>query len=61
MAWLNNGGLGEPIASLHYFRNILGELHIIALESPYREFNRLQVEKLEKRWLETQPAISKSD
>lgn len=61
VAWLNNGGRGEPIGSLRYFRNILDELHIIDLHSPYHEFNRRQVEKFEKRWLETRPAISKSD
>jgi len=60
VAWLNNGGLGEPIGSLRYFRNILDELSIIGLHSPYHEHCRCQADKLEKRWLETRPAISKS-
>ena len=60
VAWLNNGGLGEPIGSLHYFRRILDELRIIDLYSPYHQYCRCQADKLEKRWLETRPAISKS-
>ncbi|MEE8536608.1 MAG: hypothetical protein V3S71_01280 [Acidobacteriota bacterium] len=53
VAWLNNGGRGEPIVSLHYFRNILDELRIIDLHSPYHEFCRRQAGKFERRWLES--------
>ncbi len=55
VSWLNGGG-GEPIGSLNYFVPILQEVQQNSLSAQYREFNRIQVGKLEKRWLASRSA-----
>ncbi|MFQ5738117.1 MAG: hypothetical protein ACE5JX_03840 [Acidobacteriota bacterium] len=53
VSWLN-GAQGQPIGSLHYFIPILEEVNAGHLSVQYRAFNRMQVQRLEKRWLSTQ-------
>ena len=50
VSWLN-GQKGEPIGSLYYFEPILKEVLNSQLSPGYRRFNRIQVDRLEKRWL----------
>lgn len=53
LSWLD-GQPGEPIGSLHYFTSILEEIARLTLSSDYCAFNRLQVQRLKQRWIETQ-------
>lgn len=55
VSWLN-GQPGEPIGSLHYFTPLLEEIAKLELSTEYGAFNRLQVQKLKRRWLATQPS-----
>ena len=50
VSWLN-GQNGEPIGSLYYFDPILQEVLKQDLSHDYCNFNRQQVDRLEKRWL----------
>lgn len=53
VSWLNGGG-AEPVGSLHYFTPILQEVRQNRLSPEYRDFNRMQVKRLERRWLAAQ-------
>lgn len=50
VSWLN-GLDSQPIASLRYFEQVLEELTQLKPSSEYYEFNRLQLERIEQRWL----------
>ena len=50
-----NGPPGQPIGSLHYFSSVLQEVTSSQLSARYRTFNQMQMLRLEKRWLETDP------
>jgi biotin operon repressor len=50
VSWLN-GQNTEPIGSLYYFDPILQELLSQNLSPDYCNFNRQQVDRLERRWL----------
>jgi hypothetical protein len=52
VSWLN-GQNGEPIGSLYYFDPILQEVLSQPLSKDYCNFNRLQVNRIEKRWLKS--------
>jgi hypothetical protein len=52
VSWLN-GQNREPIGSLYYFHPILQEVLSQELSKDYCRFNRLQVDRLEKRWLKS--------
>ena len=54
VSWLN-GFPGQPIGSLHYFSSVLQEVTSSQLSARYRTFNQMQMLRLEKRWLETDP------
>ena len=54
VSWLN-GLPGQPIGSLHYFSSVLQEVTSSQLSARYRTFNQMQMLRLEKRWLETDP------
>lgn len=53
VSWLD-GHPSEPIGSLHYFKPILEEIATLTLSPDYCAFNRLQVQRLKQRWIETQ-------
>ena len=52
VSWLN-GQNGEPIGSLYYFDPIIREVLSQELSTDYCNFNRQQVNRLEKRWLKS--------
>ena len=51
--WLN-GAPGQPIGSLHYFSPVLQEVTTSQPSTRYWAFNRIQVLRLERRWLDTE-------
>ena len=51
--WLN-GAPGQPIGSLHYFSPVLQEVTTSQPSARYWAFNRIQVLRLERRWLDTE-------
>ena len=52
-SWLN-GAPGQPIVSLHYFSPVLQEVTTSHLSARYQAFNRMQMLRLERRWLDTE-------
>ena len=52
VSWLN-GGPSEPIASLRYFEPLIDEVQERPFPAGYREYMRLEVEKLSKLWEES--------
>ena len=54
ISWLNGAPPGQPIGSLHYFSSVLEEVAASHLSAQYRAFNRMQVLRLEQRWLDTE-------
>ncbi len=53
VSWLN-GQASAPIGSLHYFTDILQEIAQVGVSPEYCAFNRLQVQRLKQRWVQTQ-------
>jgi hypothetical protein len=53
VSWLN-GVDSQPIASLRYFEPVLQEMTRCKPSPEYHEFNRLQIKRLEQRWLYAQ-------
>jgi hypothetical protein len=49
VSWLNSQN-SEPIGSLYYFEPVLQEVLSQPLSKDYCNFNRLQVNRLQKRW-----------
>jgi hypothetical protein len=52
LSWLN-GHNAQPIGSLYYFDPILQEILSQKLSPDYCNFNRQQVNRLERRWLKS--------
>jgi len=50
VSWLNSQK-SEPIGSLYYFEPILQEVLNLQLSPGYRRFNRMQIDRIEQRWL----------
>lgn len=59
VSWLN-GQKVEPIGSLYYFEPVLQEVLSQQLSNDYCNFNRLQLDRLEKRWLKSVSGNRKS-
>lgn len=49
VSWLSNGP-SDPIASLHYFEALIGEIRERPFPPGYRDYLRMEVKKLSEQW-----------